>query len=439
MRIMFSSICLVLAAGAVQAQGVDLTEAPLPDSHVRIELTLDLQGTITLKQESKDAHFSQTARAKHEYHERLLEVRDGLGLKAGRLYSLGEVTLGVEGESTRRQLNPNHALVLLLRKRLDEKPRPLSQSPFTREELELTEHFDTLAVPGLVPGKTVQVGDQWQVAKHVVQALCGFDALGKHDLTCSLKEVKGDFAQVKMIGSAQGIDVGAQVNLLIEGSWSFDLKNRRLVSLVWKQTEERGASPVNPKIKATVAIALKRTPSEPVAKLNNFALVPLPDGAKPEHYRLTYNDPQGRFSFQHGRDWLVTSPPGHSQLVMRLLDDRGGYVAQATITPLKKRGPAEAEKSVDAFAEEMAEAPGWNPTKEIERKGDLGHPHKYTVHRVSASGQHLGVECIQSFVYITRPEGDQVLVTFSMPPNQAANLNGRDEDIVRTLAFSTKP
>src|SRR5262249_53495809 len=213
---------------------------------------------------------------------------------------------------------------------------------------------------------------------------------------------------------------------------------KRITSLTWKATEERGAAPANPKIAAAITYTMKRSPIEAAAEVNNFSLVPLPDGAKPEHYRLTYRDPQGRFTFEHSRDWLVTSPPGHSQLVMRLLDDRGAYLAQATVTPMLRRPATEKVKSVDEFATEMAQTPGWNPAKEIERKGDVAHPQKYTVYRVSASGQHLGVECIQAFVYLTRADGIQALVTFSMPPNQAANLNGRDEEIVRSLVFPGK-
>src|SRR6185369_9715057 len=107
--------------------------------------------------------------------------------------------------------------------------------------------------------------------------------------------------------------------------------------------EQRGAAPANPAMSATVTCTLKRSDADAEAakKVNNIALVPLPDGTSPDHFRLTYKDPQGRFTFQHGRDWLLTSPPGHDQLVLRLLDDRGAYVAQATITPMKKRKDGE--------------------------------------------------------------------------------------------------
>ena len=225
-----------------------------------------------------------------------------------------------------------------MRKRADEKPRALSKTSFTREQLDLTEHFDSLAVAGLLPGKAVKVGDTWAVPKPVVQALCSFDALGTQNLTCTLKEVHNCVADVSVVGSAQGIDVGANVSLLIEASYEFNMKANRITSLTWKQTEQRGAAPANPAMSATVTYTLKRTDADAEAakKVNNFALVPLPDGSSPDHFRLTYKDPQGRFTFQHGRDWLLTSPPGHDQLVLRLLDDRGAYVASGHDHPDEK-------------------------------------------------------------------------------------------------------
>lgn len=438
MRFLLPSFCLILGAGAVHAQTVDLTEAPLVDSHVRVELALDLAGKITMQQNDKAVVLKQTAQATHVYLERVLEAKDGIALKAGRYYQSAQATIKVEDEVSQRKLNPKHALTLVIRKRADEKPRALSKTAFTREELDLTEHFDSLAVAGLVPGMKVKVGDTWPVAKPVVQALGGFDALETHNLICTLKAVQGSIAHVSVVGSAQGIDVGAKVSLLIEAAYEFDTMAKRITSLTWKQTEQRGAAPANPALAATITYTMKRTVIDAANDVNNNALVPLPDGSSPEHFRLTYKDPQGRFTFQHGRDWLVTSPPGHGQLVMRLLDERGAYLAQATVTPLKKRAGSDKSKDVDAFALEMEQTPGWKQSKEVEKKGDVTHPKNYTVYRVSASGQHLGVACVQSFVYLTRAEGDQALVTFSIPPNQAANLNGRDDDIFRSLVFPEK-
>ena len=42
----------------------------------------------------------------------------------------------------------------------------------TRDELDLTnDHFDTLCLTGLLPGRGVAVGDTWTVGPVVVQAL----------------------------------------------------------------------------------------------------------------------------------------------------------------------------------------------------------------------------------------------------------------------------
>jgi len=435
MRLWESFLVVVVLANLAHAQAVHLTEAPLVDSHCRVELTMELAGKVTVRQD-KAVSFKQTAQGRHEFVERVLEAKDGLGLKAARFYQSAEATIKVEDEVMQRKLDPRHALTLVVRKRADEKSQAISgKGNFTREALDLTEHFDTLAVTGLVPGKEVKAGETWSVTKPVAQALGSFDALIKHELTCKLKEVKGDIAHVEVVGTIQGIDLGAEVSLLIDGSYEFDLKEKRLTRLVWKQTEQRKAGPVNPEMAGTVTITLRRTPLAPANEVNDFALVPV-QGKAVQHLPLVYRDPRGRFEFQHGRDWILTSPADNAQVVLRLLD-RGNFVAQATFTPLKKGIPGQVKK-LDDFEGEMADTPGWEPDKILERKANAGHPQQYTVHRVTAAGRQLGVECIQSFLLITSPQGDQLIAAFSMPPNQAGNVNGRDDEVVRSVVFSGK-
>ena len=67
--------------------------------------------------------------------------------------------------------------------------------PLTRPEIDLTsEHFDSLSVVGLLPGKAVAIGDTWKIANTVAQALGGFEGVTEHTLTGKLDEIKEDIA-----------------------------------------------------------------------------------------------------------------------------------------------------------------------------------------------------------------------------------------------------
>src|SRR5205814_4175015 len=79
----------------------------------------------------------------------------------------------------------------------------------TREELDVTEHFDTLAVAGLLPTKEVAVGQSWPVSNSVAQALCHLQGLTEHSLSCKLTAILGggDIAVFTISGGVSGIDL----------------------------------------------------------------------------------------------------------------------------------------------------------------------------------------------------------------------------------------
>jgi hypothetical protein len=300
----------------------------------------------------------------------------------------------------------------------------------------LTEHLDTLAVAGLLPGKLVEVGKTWAIPNPVVAALCEFDGLTENNLEGKLEKVTGNIAHVAIAGKAQGINVGAQVGMLVNARCEFDVKERRIVLLEWKESIERQQGPVSPALSADVAITLKRTPIEEPEQLGKFALVPIPKTETPPAalVNLQHQDAKKRFSLNHARSWHVVSPDDNAQLVMRLVE-RGEFIAQATITPWKKIDPKNAPALKD-FAELMTKTPGWALDKETDRAtlDNLPKGH-HTVHRVIASGELEGVRTVQYFYLIVGTSGEQMIVTFSVVPQQTTRLGSADLEMVREIVF----
>jgi len=124
---------------------------------------------------------------------------------------------------------------------------------------------------------------------------------------------------------------------------------------------------------------------------------------------------------------------------MRLMD-RGDFVAQLTITPWKK---AELGKHIaeDEFKEAMSKSLGWEQEDQPETGKVIPDPRPgYWIYQFGASGTLNGTKAVQYFYMVAGPEGDQVLMTFTMSPSQAAKLNTRDLPIVRGLTFpAVKP
>ncbi|MSQ96109.1 MAG: hypothetical protein EXR98_16360 [Gemmataceae bacterium] len=437
-RIWMSVLTGLLVTSILHAQAVNLTEAPLPDRCFRNELSMQLEGKITVKQDGKDVAYPHKAQARHVFMERFLEASDGVGDKAARQYTSAESTITFNNnDSTKRSLRAERRF--LVTQRISSHAVTFSPNGvMTREEMELTEHFDTMAVSGLVPGKTIDVGKSWKIADRAVAALCELDGLTMHNLEGKLEAVKGNLAQIKIVGNVQGINLGAQVAMIINAKADFDIKAQRIVALEWNETDARHQGPVTPSLSAEVTIKLTRTPIEEPEELNKIALVKVPTTKAPpaELTNIRHDDPKNGYTLHHARSWHVVSPEDGPQLVLRHLE-RGDFIAQATITSWKKADPKNV-MAIGDFADLMAKTLGWAEDKEIERKEfkaeerAKGH---HAVYRVVASGTLDGVATVQHFYLIVSPQGEQRIVTFSVVPQHVQRLGARDLELIRELAF----
>jgi hypothetical protein len=430
-----SLVLLLLAATQAGAQTYALAEPLQVGSHFRLQLNMSLSGELKIHQEGKLISLKESATATHDYVERILAAdAHGLAVKTARFYKTAKVEIVIDDHKEARTLRPERSLMIAQRAK-DQTLVYSPKGPLAREELELTEHFETLAPTGLLPAKEVAVGDSWKVANLPVQLLCHFEGLTAQDLSCKLESVKDQVARVALSGTASGIDRGATVKLTIRGHYLFDLKARRLTALEWKQTDERDQGPVSPAAAVTITTTVTRTPIETAEEVNDVALVIVPEGDVPPDAltQLVYQDSKKRFDIAHTRDWQLVGQ-SEEHLVLRLMD-RGDFVAQATVTPWKKM-PAGKHQTGAEFAAVIAKTPGWEQEKVLESK-EISAPKGLWIYRVAAEGQLDGLKALQYFYLIAGPEGDQLLVAFTMTPAQAQKLDTRDVTLIRGITLPT--
>ncbi|HTU90902.1 MAG TPA: hypothetical protein VMF69_12565 [Gemmataceae bacterium] len=423
---------LLAATPAGWTQTCTLTETPRPGECFKIQLDMKLSGELRIRKEDKIESLKLEASAVHEYPERILVVaQDGLVQKTARLYDTAKATIAVGGERNERKLRPERRLFVAQFYK-DQALVYSPSGPLTDEELGLTaDQFASAAVTGVLPGKEVSVGATWKVPASIVQSLCNFEGLTEHTLTGKLEAVTADTATFSMSGTASGIDLGAIAKLKIEAVGRFDLKAKRLVSLEWKQKDERDQGPASPASVVESTVTLARQPIEQPAALSDVALVPVPQDWEPPApmTQLDYHDPQSRYSLLYPRCWHVTAQL-KDQVVLRCLD-RGDFVAQATLTPWKK-----ADKGKHMTAEEFKQAmngmAGWEPEKELQA-GEVPADNGRWVYRYSSSGQMDGIAAVQNCYLIATPEGEQMIVVFTMTPKQVDKLGARDLSLVGSL------
>lgn len=418
-----ASVVMLAGVGVAGAETYSLTESVQAGDCFRVQIEMKLTGELRVAKDGKLVGLPLTTTARHEFPERVLAVAPGgLVQKAVRVYEAAAATITVNGSKSERMLRPERRLIVAQRK--DTIIAYAPSGPLTRDELETCDHFDTLSLTGLLPGKPVEIGETWKVGNAAAQSLCAFEGLTSQELTCKLDGVQDNVATVSVNGSASGIDLGAAVKLTVEANVRFDLAKKRLVELVWKQRDEREQGPASPAATMEATTTLTRAATEQPAALSDVALVPVPDGEEPPTTMtgLSHRDTKGRYEMVHAREWrTVTQTDDH--LVMRLLD-RGDFVAQVTVTPWRKADPGK-HLTGEVFKQAMAESAGWEPEEELQA-GEVPLDGGLWCYRIAVVGKLDGLRVTQNFYVVAGPQGDQVVLTFTMTPNQVAKLGTRD-------------
>ena len=274
---------LVITAHWGWSQTYSLAEPIKKDDCFQIRLEMSLSGKMRIYKDGKPTDLNLSATASHQFPERILNIgSSGLPDKTIRHYEAAKATITAGGDTSLRTLSKEHQCIVAQRA----KDLLLIYSPhgsLTREELELTnEHFDTLAVTGLLPGKSVAVGETWTPGNSVVQYLCNFEGLMEQNLVCKLEEVKDKVAHVAVSGTAIGIEMGAQVKVTIKkASYHFDLSSNRLTWLEWETTDERDQGPVNPASSVESTTILKREAMDTSDPVLNVEWTKVPPKAIP--------------------------------------------------------------------------------------------------------------------------------------------------------------
>ena len=436
-RTLWAAVAVLAVAGPARTQTYPLAEAPKPGECFRVRIDASLTGALKVQRDDKPAAIKLSASSGHAILERILSAPNGAVRKVARYYEKAQSTITIGEDRVERSLRDDRKLIVAQRN--DEALLCYSPAgPLTRTELEVTaEHFDTLALTGILPGKGVALDESWKLSNATVQALCLFEGLVSHDLTAKLKEVKDGAAVIAIEGKASGIETGALANLTITATARYDLLSHRLTDLEWKQKDVRDQGPASPAIEVETSITLKRSLlTEEPKELTEVALVGVPKEETPPGLlvQLSHRDPKGRYQFLYGREWHVVGQTD-IHLVLRLID-RGDFIAQATLTPWKSL-PAGKHVTPDEFKQAVSETPGWQMEEIIDSAEVPTDPGRWA-YRITARGETDGVKVVQSFYVIAGPEGDHVVVTFTAKPSNLSKIGTRDAALVNAIEFLKK-
>jgi hypothetical protein len=392
-----------------------------------------LTGEMVVVQEGRSNSLKLNSMAEHRFRERILAVdKSGAPVKAARFYDTAIASNTVDGTTTTRGLRNDRRLAVAQRVN-DALVCYSPQGLLTREEVEyISEHFDTLSLTGLLPGREVKLGETWKPANAVAQGLCQFEALVANELECKLDGVRDGAAVIAVTGKAKGVELGASVSVAVSATARFDLLKKRLVSLEWKQTDKRDMGPASPAVNAEATVTVERELIDEPKELSDVALVSVPPGVEVPATltQLSYRDARGRFELSAAREWLLVGQTDR-HMVLRLME-RGDFVAQATVTPWEKVEPGQ-HTDPAKFREMMMASPGWTPEDVMQAGEAQNQPAGRYVYRVTARGTMGDAKVVQSFYLVTNARGEQAVVTFTLKQSQLAKLAARDQILVDGL------
>jgi hypothetical protein len=430
-------VAVIALPTAAVAQSHNLVEAPAVGECFRVSIETNLSGTMKVVHDGKEEAVKLTAKNEHAILERVLKADKGLARKSARYYEKAVCAVAVGNDRFKRGLRDDRRLIVAQRAG-DDLLCYSPAGPFTRQELEVaSEHFDTLFLTGLLPDKEVAVEGSWKISNATAQAVCLLEGLISHDLTGRLKEVKDGHAIIAISGKASGIELGASVKLEITATLRYDLLSHRLASIEWKQKDLRDQGPASPAIEAESTTIIKREllGDEP-KEFSKAALASVPSEDDPPELLklLQHTDAASKYSCLYARDWHIVGET-ENFLVLRLLD-RGDFMAQATIAKWKK---ADAGKHTEPneFKQSIALAPGWQLDDVIE-SGEVPTDEGRWIYRVTAKGELDGAKVIQTYFLLAGANGDQVAITFTMKPGNAAKIGTRDLALVNAIEIIGK-
>ncbi|MGE3806169.1 MAG: hypothetical protein AB7K24_15975 [Gemmataceae bacterium] len=427
-----SMLALFLTAASLSAQTYPLVEKIEAGDCYQYSLDMHLTGDLHLQHKGKTVTAKLSATATHVFPERIQDADASCVRKVARVYETAQAVIVVGDGRSKRGLREDRCLIVVERP----EEQTLTYCPkgaLTREELELTDgHIDTLALTGLLPGKEVKLGETWPIAPVVVQALCHFDGLHEHNVTGKLVAVKDGKAHLHISGKTSGIELGALVKVTIDSTCVFDLQEKTLLGVTWKQNDEREAGPVSPGSSFELIYEVKRKRIDEPKVLSPIALISVPEGFDPPAIltQLYFAEEGVPYRFLYDRGWHITGNTGE-HLVLRYLD-RGDFIAQAALVVGPKAAAGE-HMSPETFKRLIAE----NSGLEIEQELQVGEvptsEEGRWIYRVSLLGSLEGLKVLQNYYVLAGSEGHQVMATFTLSQVNVEKVGTKDLVLVGSL------
>jgi hypothetical protein len=307
--------------------------------------------------------------------------------------------------------------------------------PLTRSELELVQApGDPLSLAGLLPDGPVKVGESWPIGHAAARALSDYDALAGNRLNATLTSLDQGFAHVKLAGEIRGAARGGEGTINCDGSFTFDRKQGLITELALKRAEVRKPGPVEAglDLKSTLTVNRRQAELPPELNLDAVAVAALPRETDARAAVLLFSPPDGRYTLLHDRDWHIFWDDTRLAVLKRL--DHGEVVAQCNVAVGPSAGKGRHQDPAQ-FRDDVRRALGkrfGQLTGEGEVEGASAGGYRY---KVSVQGREEDLDILWHYYLVASPDGEQLLVTFTLGEPQAKAFGDQDARLIGSLVW----
>ncbi len=432
---------IMLSITAVDAPAT-LHPADTPGEATRVVIELKANGLFKPAAETKEPDpaakgLALRVETRVEFFEKVIAVgTDKAASRVVRRVEKAAAAINGEVRATSSALRPEVAL-LVAELKGGQAVVVSAGGPLTRGELELVQGpGDPLALAALLPAADVAKGNTWVVGSDAARSLSGYDTLDDNALKATLESLDDDKAVLRLKGTVRGSTLGGQGTIVMDGSCTFDRKARRVETLEVNRAEIRQPGPVEAglDVKSTLSVSRKAVDVPP--ELADAGLKDVPLDMKPERELLLFKSPDGKYTMIHDRDWHIYWDGDRQSVLKRL--SKGQVVAHCNLTTGPNAGKGRHQDPAQ-LRDDIRKAAGSRFVRILGEGTVDGPPEGGYRYRVTVQGREGDVGVLWYYYSIAGPEGDQVLVVFTLGIDQQEAFRDQDLRLIGTFEWSTLP
>lgn len=430
-------VSLISSVRSLAADACDLVEELTPGRVQQVQAVLEVRGDLLVSAEAGGQQkVPIVVTGKLAYEERLLAASESARLvrsirhyhEAGAEVKVGQGVANLKLNSERRMIVAS----------LDEDGAVLfsPQGPLSRDDLELVDvQGNSLAVPGLLPGRSVLVGERWQLDREPLAVLLGLDVITRNDVQGTFEKRDGETAILAIEGAAEGAAEGVVSKIEIRAKVNFDLTNRAVTWLAANIHERREIGQAEPGLDVIARLRLALSPQERSDTLNDQTLAAFNLTADAGSTLLQFRPEKSSFHLIHDRRWRVMLDR-HDVCVLRCVD-RGDLIAQCNISEIADAEPGQ-RLTLETFQQQVLQSLTSSAGQVTEASQNTTEDGRRIL-RVQAAGVASEVPIAWIFYHLSNDSGCQASLSFTLEAAMLERLSEGDRQLVESFQFTSRP